>query len=131
MSYIEQGFSDYISIQRATSEMLQDINQNFYFQRKHVAGIRELCLLQTRFNKFLGKSPFSLIRHARFWSAFKLFELRVKLNEVKIENVVWWDKFHRCPDKEKIQMLNVMRDKTGQRRSYKKRRKKKLSSTLN
>ena len=53
----------------------------------------------------------------------------MKLNEVKIETVVWWDKFHRCPDSEKIQMVNVMRSKTGQRRSYKKRRKKKLSTT--
>ena len=129
MSYVEQGVSDYISMQKATSEILQDINQNFYFQRKHIAGVRELCLLQTRFNKFLGKSPFSLIRHARFRSALKLLELRVKLNEVKIETVVWWDKFHRCPDSEKIQMVNVMRGKTGQRRSYKKRRKKKLSTT--
>ncbi len=53
----------------------------------------------------------------------------MKLNEVKIENVVWWDKFYRCPDNEKIQMVNVMRGTIGQRRSYKKRRKKKLSTT--
>ena len=57
MSYVEQGFSDYLSMQMATSEILQDVNQNFYFQRKHIAGVRELCLLQARFNKFMGKSP--------------------------------------------------------------------------
>jgi hypothetical protein len=74
----------------------------------------------------LGKSPFSLVRHARFSSALKLLELRVKLNEVNIETVVWWDKFHTCPDSEKKLMVNVMRSKTGQQRSYKKRRKKKL-----
>ena len=129
MNYVEQGFSDYLSMQMATSEILQDVNQNFYFQRKHIAGVRELCILQARFNKFLGKSPFSLIRHARFLSALKLMELRVKLDEVKIENVVWWEKFYRCPDNEKIQMVKVMRGKIGQRRSYKKRRKKKLSTT--
>ena len=129
MSFVDQGVSDYISMQKATNEILQDINQNFYFQRKHITGVRELCLLQTRFDKFLGKSPFSLIRHARFRSALNLLELRVKLNEVKIETVVWWDKFHRCPDSEKIQMVNDMRGKTGQRKSYKKRRRKKLSTT--
>ncbi len=129
MSYVGQGFSDYMAMQRATSEVLQDINQNFYFQRKHIIGVRELCLLQDRFKKFLGKSPFSLVRHARFNCALKLLELRVKLNEVKIETVVWWDKFHTCPDSEKVQMVNVMRGKTGQRRSYRKRRKKKLAVT--
>ncbi|MDA9689156.1 polynucleotide adenylyltransferase PcnB [Betaproteobacteria bacterium] len=129
MSYVEQGFSDYVGMQRAISETIQVINQHFYFQRKHIAGVRELCLLQGRFNKFLGKSPFSLIRHARFYSAFKLLELRVKLNEVKIETVVWWGKFHKCTDSEKVHMINVMRGKTGQRRSYKKRRGKKLSTT--
>ena len=129
ISYVEQGFSDYLSMQMATSEILQDINQNFYFQRKHIAGVRELCLLQSRFDKFVGKSPFSLVRHARFSSALKLLELRVKLNEVNIETVVWWDKFHTCPDSEKVQMLNVMRSKTGQQRSFKKRRKKKLVTT--
>ena len=129
MSYVEQGISDYIAMQRATSEILQDMNQNFYFQRKHIAGVRELCLLQTRFSKFLGKSPFSLIRHARFRSALKLLELRVKLKEVKMETVVWWDKFHKSSDSEKIQMVNVIRGKTGQRRSLKKRRKKRLSPT--
>ena len=128
-SYVEQGFSDYIGMQRATSEILQDINQNFYFHRKHITGVRELCLLQTRFDKFLGKSPFSLVRHARFRSALKLLELRIKLNEVKIESVVWWDKFQGCPDSEKLKMVNVMREKTGQRRSYRKRKKKKLSIT--
>ena len=131
ISYVEQGFSDYVSMQMATSEILKEVNQNFYFQRKHIAGVRELCLLQARFSKFLGKSPFSLVRHARFLSALKLFELRVKLDEVKIENVVWWVKFHRCPDNEKIQMVNVMREKIGKRRSYKKGRKKRLSITLN
>ena len=129
MSYVEQGFSDYVGMQRAISETIEVMNQHFYFQRKHIAGVRELCLLQVRFNKFLGKSPFSLIRHARFYSAFKLLELRVKLNEVKIETVVWWSKFHKCPDSEKIHMINVMRGKTGQRRPYKKRRRKKLSTT--
>ena len=116
-------------MQMATSEILQNINQNFYFQRKHMAGVRELCLLQTRFNKFVGKSPFSLVRHARFSSALKLLQLRVKLNEVKLDTAVWWDKFYTCPDGEKAQMVNVMRSKTGQRRSYKNRRKKKLSTT--
>ena len=129
MNYVEQGFSEYIGMQQATSEILQHINQNYYFQRKHIAGVREICLLQTRFNKFLGKSPFSLVRHARFRSALNLLELRVKLDEVKIETVVWWKKFHKTPDSEKIQMVNGMRGKTGQRRSYKKRRKKKLSAT--
>ena len=129
MRYVNQGVSDYIGMQRATSEILQDISQNFYFQRKHIAGVRELCLLQTRFNKFLGKSPFSLIRHARFRSALKLLELRVKLKEVKMETVVWWDKFHKSSDSEKIQMVNVKKGTTGQRRSLKKRRKKKLSPT--
>ena len=123
MSFVDQGVSDYISMQKATNEILQDINQNFYFQRKHITGVRELCLLQTRFNKFLGKSPFSLIRHARFRGALKLLELRVKLNEVKIETVIWWGKFHTCPDSEKIQMLNFMKSKTVRRSSYKKRRK--------
>ena len=128
-SYIDQGFSDYIGVQRATSQIIQDINQNFYFQRKYIAGIRELFLLQPRFNKFLGKSAFSLVRHSRFTSALKLLELRVKLNEVKIETVVWWSEFHTCPDTEKIEMLKFMRSKTGQRRSYKKRRKTNQATT--
>ena len=126
---LNKVFSDYLSMQMATSKILQDVSQNFYVQRKHIAGVRELCLLQARFNKFMGKSPFSLVRHARFLSALKLLELRVKLNEVKTENVVWWDQFHRCPDSEKIHMVNVMKGKVGQRRSDKKRRKKKLSTT--
>ena len=58
MSYVEQGVSDYISMQRATSEILQDINQNFYFQRKHIAGVRELCLLQTDLVNFWENLPF-------------------------------------------------------------------------
>ena len=128
-SYVDQGLSDYLGMQRATSEILQNITQNFYFQRKHIAGVRELCLLQSRFDKFFGKSPFSLVRHARFSSAFKLLELRVKLNEVNMETVVWWEKFHTSSDIEKVQMVNVMRSKTGQQRPYKKRRKKKPVTT--
>ena len=129
MIYVEQGVSDYISMQKATSEILQDINQNFYFQRKHIAGVREICLLQMRFNKFFGKSPFSLVRHARFRSALKLLELRVKLNEVKMETVIWWQRFYSSPDSEKVHMLKLMREKTGQNRSYKKRKKKRVATT--
>ena len=36
---------------------------------------------------------------------------------------------YTCPDSEKIQMVNGMRGKTGQRKSYKKRRRNKLSTT--
>ena len=113
---------EYMSMQKAIHDVLSDINKDFYFQRKHITGVRELCLLQARFNRFTGKSPYSLVKHNRFSSAFKLFELRVKLKEVKMESVHWWEKFYASSDGEKKFMVTAMRKKTGQQRPYRKKK---------
>ena len=34
MSYVEQGFSDYVGMQRAISETIEVMNQHFYFLLK-------------------------------------------------------------------------------------------------
>ena len=126
--FLNSEISEYVAMQKAVNEVFYDISQNFYFQRKHLAGVKELCMLQVRFSKFFGKSPFSLVKHLRFPSALKLFELRVKLNEVEMESVMWWKEFSSSPDNKKACMLSTMKNKAGIYKSGRRRKRKKKGS---
>jgi len=55
--------------------------------------VREICLLQYRFQKRRGKQPFRLLAHPRFRAAYDLLVLRAKCGEPVQELCDWWTNF--------------------------------------
>jgi poly(A) polymerase len=57
------------------------------------AEMREIWLMQPRFEKRSGKSPFSLVRQLRFRAGLDFLRLRAEVHEVKDEYLNWWQAF--------------------------------------
>ena len=114
------GSNSYRSMKLAIDSIFTKGKDDFWFHKKHTIGIKELYLLQIRFDKYTGKSPYTLIRHRRFNAAWRLLRLRVILGEVDIKTVNWWESFFHGHDALRKDMLEKVREENKQNRKPKK-----------
>jgi poly(A) polymerase len=60
---------------------------------KLAADMREIWMMQPRFDKRVGSTPFSLVEHLRFRAGFDFLRLRADVAEVDITLADWWQEF--------------------------------------
>jgi poly(A) polymerase len=60
---------------------------------KLAADMREIWMMQPRFDKRVGATPFSLVEHLRFRAGFDFLRLRADVGEVDIALADWWQEF--------------------------------------
>jgi poly(A) polymerase len=60
---------------------------------KLAADMREIWMMQPRFDKRMGTTPFSLVEHLRFRAGFDFLRLRADVGEVDITLADWWQEF--------------------------------------
>ena len=115
-----KGLNSYVSMKLAIDSIFTKGKDDFWFHKKHMIGIKELYLLQVRFDKYAGKSPYTLIRHRRFNAAWRLLSLRVILGEVDKKTVNWWENFFHGHDSVRKEMLEKAKSENKQYRRPKK-----------
>ena len=71
--------------------------------------MREIWTLQTRFEKRVGASPYSLLEQPRFRAGFDFLRLRAQTGEVDIALAEWWEKFSTAYDDERQAMIETIR----------------------
>jgi poly(A) polymerase len=60
---------------------------------KLAADMREIWMMQPRFDKRIGSTPFSLVEHLRFRAGFDFLRLRADVGEVDLGLADWWQEF--------------------------------------
>ena len=80
------------------------------------ADMREIWLMQPRFDKRVGTSPFSLVDQPRFRAGFDFLRLRAQVGEVEEELAHWWETFQNVSDVMREDMVDAQR-KEGPGRS--------------
>ena len=88
--------------------------------RGKLAGdMREIWMMQPRFDKRIGSTPYSLVEQARFRAAFDFMRLRADVGEVGEAIAEWWQEFSTADDLRRQDLLEQVRDeqqrKTRQR----------------
>jgi poly(A) polymerase len=78
--------------------------------------MREIWLMQPRFDKRVGTSPFSLVDQPRFRAGFDFLRLRAQVGEVEEELAHWWETFQNVSDVMREDMVDAQR-KEGPGRS--------------
>ena len=73
------------------------------------ADMREIWLMQPRFDKRTGSSPFSLVEQPRFRAGFDFMRLRASIGEVPEELVHWWETFSLADDAHRRDMIEAVR----------------------
>jgi poly(A) polymerase len=73
------------------------------------ADMREIWMMQPRFDKRVGTSPFSLADQPRFRAGFDFLRLRAQVGEVEEELSHWWETFSTASDAMREDMVDAQR----------------------
>jgi poly(A) polymerase len=65
---------------------------------KLAADMREIWMMQPRFDKRTGSTPFSLADQPRFRAAFDFMRLRADVGEIDVVLADWWQEFSQASD---------------------------------
>jgi poly(A) polymerase len=80
------------------------------------ADMREIWVMQPRFDRRTGNGPFSLVDQPRFRAGFDFLRLRAQVGEVEEELAHWWETFQNVSDDMRQDMVDAQR-KDGPGRS--------------
>jgi poly(A) polymerase len=84
--------------------------------RGRLAGdMREIWMMQPRFEKRMGSAPFGLASQERFRAAFDFMRLRADAGEVDEVLADWWQEFSMADDDVRQDMVDQVRDEQQQR----------------
>ncbi len=84
--------------------------------RGRLAGdMREIWMMQPRFEKRVGSAPFGLVDQARFRAAFDFMRLRADAGEVDEVLADWWQEFSMADDTLRQDLVDQVREEQQKR----------------
>ena len=79
--------------------------------RGKLAGdMREIWMMQPRFEKRVGSSPFGMVDQPRFRASFDFMRLRAQAGEVEEYLAEWWQEFSIASDEQREDMVAEVRE---------------------
>ncbi|MGI9135031.1 MAG: polynucleotide adenylyltransferase PcnB [Rhodoferax sp.] len=83
---------------------------------KLASDMREIWVMQPRFEKRTGSTPYGLVEQARFRAAFDFMRLRADIGEVDEVLADWWQEFSMANDAMRQDMVESLREEQQRRR---------------
>ena len=74
---------------------------------KLAADMREIWMMQPRFEKRVGSTPFGLVEQPRFRAGFDFLRLRADIEEVDVRLADWWQEFSMASDAEREDLVQA------------------------
>ena len=82
---------------------------------KLASDMREIWVMQPRFEKRVGSSPFGMADQARFRAAFDFMRLRADIGEVEEVLADWWQEFSMADDNLRQDLVDQVREEHQKR----------------
>jgi poly(A) polymerase len=82
---------------------------------KLAADMREIWMMQPRFDKRVGSTPFGLVEQPRFRAGFDFMRLRADVGEVDVVLADWWQEFSLASDAVREDLIAQVRDEQPQK----------------
>jgi poly(A) polymerase len=76
---------------------------------KLAADMREIWLMQPRFEKRSGSSPAAMLQQPRFRAAFDFMRLRADAGEIDMEMVEWWEDYSMGDEDQRRALVEAAR----------------------
>jgi poly(A) polymerase len=78
--------------------------------------MREIWMMQPRFERRQGNAPFTLVEQPRFRAGFDFLRLRADAGELDIALAEWWEDFSLGDDDERRALMDTLREQEASRR---------------
>lgn len=111
------------ALEQAMSKVLYDQNRLIAIPKRFIQIIREIWLLQYRFEKRLGGRAQHLLTHPRFRAAYDILSLRALAGDAPLELADWWTRFQEVDEEEKNQMVQQLLKDNPRKKRPRKRKK--------
>ena len=105
LALVKSGERPVGAMHTAMDEVLARQKKQLAIPHRHDAVMKEIWLLQQRFEQRAGQRPYRLLEQPRFRAAFDFLLLRCASNEVDNELGLWWDEFQDASDARRQEML--------------------------
>jgi poly(A) polymerase len=100
-----QGEHAIPALLQAADEALSQQAEQLAIQRRITGDMKEIWLLQPRFKRRAGKTPFTVLASPRFRAALDFFCLRADAGEVDAALRDWWLAFSTADDDGRTQLM--------------------------
>jgi len=120
---IKQGERPVGAMHEAMDEVLARQKKQLAIPHRQDAVMKEVWLMQQRFEQRSGQRPYRLLEQPRFRAGFDFLLLRCASGEVDDELGLWWDEFQDAGADRRAEMLQP--EKAGDKKRRRKPRKKK------
>ena len=90
---VERGEHSIPALNEAIDSVLDDQAGQLAIQKRIIGDMREIWMLQPRFERRTGTAPQRLLEHLRFRAAWDFLELRCEAGERPEELARWWDDY--------------------------------------
>jgi poly(A) polymerase len=107
---IEQRQPSFPALQDAVDDVFNARIGDVSGRGKLGADMREIWLMQPRFEKRTGSAPFSLVDQPRFRAGFDFLRLRADTGEVSDVLAAWWEDFSLVSDADREDLVRAVRE---------------------
>lgn len=119
---VKRGDRPIGAMHEAMDEVLAKQKQQLAIPHRHDAVMKEIWLLQQRFDQRAGQRPFRLLEQPRFRAGYDFLLLRCASGEVSDDLGLWWDEFQDASAERQKEMLQP--EGVGEKKRRRKPRKK-------
>jgi len=97
------------ALQEAVDEVFEAKIGDVSGRGKLGADMREIWMMQPRFDRRTGQSPFALVEQPRFRAGFDFLRLRAQIGELDEELSHWWETFSTASEPVRRDMVEAIR----------------------
>src|SRR3954464_11255005 len=103
------------ALQEAIDEVFESRIGDISGRGKLGADMREIWMMQPRFEKRMGSTPFSMVEQPRFRASFDFMRLRADIGEVDVVLADWWQEFSQASDSVREDLVAQLREEQHSR----------------
>jgi poly(A) polymerase len=124
-SDVREGWAERIRQRQHAHPALQDAIDDVFNARigdvsgrgKLAADMREIWMMQPRFDKRVGSAPFGLVEQPRFRAGFDFMRLRSDIGEIDVVLADWWQEFSTGDDNLRQDLIDQVREEQARQRA--------------
>ena len=112
---LKKGFHAFPALSEAIDEVFDQRIGDVSGRGKLAADMREIWVMQPRFDKRTGSSPFGMVQQARFRAGFDFLRLRADVGEIEESLAQWWQDFQVGDDARREDLVAQVREEQRQK----------------